>query len=139
MAKYLQLKLGHRYNGLTFDNKRIMGTYRGSRHSFGVYIYGIEVGQVQEPKLYVCRKLSLEPVDPPKPKGKAPKEFTLGQPYNGLTKDGKQASGYYQNADGNYIWIRGWLDTTSKFEPKQSIKILRASVRKGLTSAPTED
>lgn len=139
MRKSRYIKLGSRVTARSITGQEIIGNYEGAHNNYGCWVRGVARDSREEIKLWHCASLTVSLVKDEVSPGAKPVEFIKGDPYHGLTRDGKQASGYYQNTEGKYIWIRGWLDTVSKFEPKQAIKILRDTARKGLTIRATQD
>lgn len=135
MQRKIRFRYGDRVNGFTPDGKRILGEYRGTRASFGAYVFGIEVGQVEEAKLYVCRTLDME---------KAPEKLTYtqkystsapaiktGDPCKGYSRKLKKwITGFFMNPEGEYVWIKGWPEGTSRFEPKEAYKCLKTSLKR---------
>jgi hypothetical protein len=133
MSNKKRFKIGSRVNGITFENKRCFGEYRGTRNSFGVWVHGILEGEFNPPSLHICQALTLETPPIPKITGRKPgrpPRFVFRDPVKGLTKDNQKASGFYMNAEGSSAWIKGWLEGESKFNPPESIKVLSTSLVK---------
>lgn len=135
MHRKIRFKIGERVNGFTLDNKRILGTYRGVKNSFGALIFGIEVGSFEHPTLWTCSTLTLERADlrtQKEPKSKTQTRVKAGDPCTGQTKSGQVITGYYMNSEGQHAWIRGWAQGVSKFMPKEAHKVIAGSIRYGL-------
>lgn len=135
MHRKIRFKIGERVNGFTFDGKRILGTYRGVKNSFGALIFGIEVGSFDHPSMWTCSTLTLERADLKTSKTRTAKiqlKFKPGDACTGQTKEGLLVTGYYMNSEGQFAWIRGWSQGVSKFMPKQAHKVIAGSMRHGL-------
>ena len=126
-------KIGERLNAVSLTGKRILGIFRGYRNSFGVRIYGIEVGSCEPATEHICLKLSLEKVvTQAKPIRKAPStQIQAGDPCTGLTSEDIPVTGFYMNSHSpKYRWIKGWAEGVSKFLPAQAHKVLTHTLRK---------
>lgn len=133
MHRKIRFQNNERVNGFTFDNKRILGQYRGVRNSFGAWIFGIEVGSFEHPKMWTCSTLTLEraPLKAPKQrKSTSQSKIKAGDPCTGYTKDNQLITGFFMNSEGSKAWIRGWSEGISKFMPKQAYKVLAGTIRK---------
>jgi hypothetical protein len=127
-AKY---EMGDLVVGTSLENKRIYGEWRGPRNSFGILIFGVEEKDTKsEPSMHVCLKLTIERQDysfgqsEDYPEIVPDQTFKHMDPVKGKTKQGEIITGFYGNSEGKHAWIRGWAQGVSRFQPKQSHKVL---------------
>jgi hypothetical protein len=131
MHRKIRFKNGERVNGLSVSGKKILGEYRGTRASYGAYVFGIEVGRFTPAEMHVCHTLTLERA--PLPKTDTPKKvkFKTGDLCIGLTKDGHKIIGSYMNSEGKFAWIRGQKGSDiTKLELKSAFKVLTKTLQK---------
>ncbi len=94
-------RINARIYATTLTGQKIIGHYRGSASSFGVWVFGSTLGQPSPPEMHRCSRLSITLV--PKlensPKS-SPKKLTLGQTCQGLTSDNRLINGKFMQVSG---------------------------------------
>lgn len=119
-------KIGQKISAISFEGPKIIGEYRGSRNSYGVWVFGIESDKLSSPKLWACSRMSIEvfkdlSVKPPKLK------LCSGDLCSGLLVSGEKVSGQFMNLRGNYAFINGWA-SGSRDTPARAFKVLKFSL-----------
>lgn len=131
MHRKIRFRQGDRVNGISLSGKSILGVYRGVRASFGVYVYGLEVGGSTVPDMHICQALTLKKIPSiVNKKGRLKTRPAPGNTYSGRTKNGDLITGLYMNSDGDKVWIRGWKEGEDRTLPKQAYKVLTNTLQK---------
>jgi hypothetical protein len=118
-------KHNEKVSALNFDHLKIIGEYRGRANVKGCYVYGLPEKSFDEPSLHLCITLTLESLTPPPEARKRvlKSPYSAGDPCSGLTSKNLKISGFFQQKEGQFAWIKGWPEGTSKFEPMQTYKV----------------
>jgi hypothetical protein len=127
MHRKIRFKQNERVNATSLEGKSVLGVYRGVRASYGVYVFGIVVGETTEQELHVCSALTLKRIKPPK--GALTARPRAGDNLTGRTNNGDLITGQFMNPDGKHSWLRGWKDGTNHLLPKQAYKVLTNTLR----------
>jgi len=135
MQRIIKFRKGDPVTGYTFDHQKIIGIYIRIRASFGVLVYGMPEGKVEDPKEYLCSRLTLESRKPPKPRQIDRKlKLAFGDLCTGTTPIGQTIIGTYANYGPKpFAFIRGAIakdGLISPFDEKQTFKVLRSSLKK---------
>lgn len=118
-------------SGSTQSGQKIIGQYRGVRPSFGSIIFGIIEGTTTPPELFTVLTLSLKALEKsPTLNNSSKKDFEHGDYCSGITKDSQKVFGYYQNKIGKFVYLRGWIEHTSRLTPKEVFKVLYSSLKR---------
>lgn len=112
----------------SFDHQKIIGIFHSHSNSFGVYIKGRPVDSSEPERLHKCLKLTLKHVQEPT-KSQILPTFIKGQACSGFTPYGEKISGFFVQAEGKYAWIKGWPPGRSKFDPQETFKITRKTLK----------
>jgi hypothetical protein len=105
----------------------IEGTYKGMRASYGAIVFGRPVGTNLPLRNYVCFKITMQLNIPKPPLGSLTKEkrkIKHPDKVTGYTPEGKRAAGLYMNKDGQYAWIKGYVEGDFQLDAPHKIKVL---------------
>ncbi len=131
MHRKIRFRQNERVNAISLTGKKVIGVYRGVRPSYGVYVYGLEIGGSTEQALHVCAALTLKRVETNiNKKGNLNHRPKAGDPYKGRTKEGDLITGFFMNSAAKYVWLSGWKEGTDRLQPKQAYKVLTNTLEK---------
>jgi hypothetical protein len=102
----------------------IEGIYKGMRPSYGAVVFGRPIGTNLSPEDYLCYKVTMRINIPKPPLGALRGKIKHPDKVKGYTPEGRIAAGTYMNKEGQYAWIRGYVEGDSMLDAKHKIKVL---------------
>lgn len=128
MPRKPYLKVGQPVIANTFDHKEIIGKYHSRANSFGVYVMGKPRGTNEPDRLHKCMALTIRPY---KISQVIPtvNKINRGEYVSAEATNGQTVTGFLVQTEGKQAWVKGWIDGVSHFEPQQTYKVKRDSLR----------
>lgn len=121
-------RIGSRVTALDIlSSMTIEGVYKGMRASYGAIVHGKPVGADMPLQDYVCFKITMKLNIPKPPLGaltNARRKIKHPDKVTGFTPEGKRATGFYMNKEGQHAWIKGYVEGDFMLDAPHKIKVL---------------